>query len=64
MKNIGERNKPRTIFFFFFANAVFFPFSPQCGAWSYARLQSNRVNHEHQKYFWNVIVLREKNNQT
>ena len=51
--------------FFFFANAVFFPFSPQCGAWSHARLQSNRENHEHQKYFRNVIVLREKkNNQT
>ena len=23
-------------------------------------LQSNRENHEHQKYFWNVIVLQEK----
>ena len=23
-------------------------------------LQSNRENHEHQKYFWNVIVLPEK----
>ena len=23
-------------------------------------LQSNRENREHQKYFWNVIVLQEK----
>ena len=46
--------------FFFFPQRCFFPFSPQCGAWSHARLQSNRENHEHQKYFWNVIVLREK----
>ena len=23
-------------------------------------LQSNLENHEHQKYFWNVIVLQEK----
>ena len=59
-KNISERSKPRAIFFFFFANADFFPFSPQCGSWSQARLQSNRENREHQKYFWNVIVLWEK----
>ena len=48
-------------FFFFFANAVFFPLFPTCGAWSQARLLSNQENHEHQKYFWNVIVLPGKN---
>ena len=48
-------------FFFFSTNADFFPLSPQYGAWSQASLQSNRENREHQKYFWNVIVLREKN---
>ena len=26
-----------------------------------AVLQSNQENREHQKYFWNVIVLQEKN---
>ena len=62
-KNIGERSKPSAVFFFFFfsTNADFFPLCPQYGAWSQASLQSNRENREHQKYFWNVIVLREKN---
>ena len=45
--------------FFFSPKPIFFPFSPQWGAWSQASLQSNRENREHQKYFWNVIVLRE-----
>ena len=49
---MGERSKP---------SAIFFPFSPQWESWSQASLQSNRKNREHQKYFLNVIVLREKN---
>ena len=61
-KNIGERSKPSAVFFFFFTNADFFPLCPQYGAWSQASLQSNRENREHQKYFWNVIVLRGINN--
>ena len=59
-KNIGERSKPSAVFFF--TNADFFPLCPQYGAWSQASLQSNRENREHQKYFWNVIVLRGINN--
>ena len=51
-----------SFFFFFFTNADFFPLCPQYGAWSQASLQSNRENREHQKYFWNVIVLRGINN--
>ena len=66
-KNIGERSKPSAVFyfisFFFFTNADFFPLCPQYGAWSQASLQSNRENREHQKYFWNVVVLREKTNK-
>ena len=66
-KNIGERSKPSAVFLFFFFSPtpIFFPLCPQYGAWSQASLQSNRENREHQKYFWNVIVLREnkKNNQ-
>ena len=46
-------------FFFFPRTPIFSPFSPQYGAWPQASLQSNREN-QHQKYFWNVIVLREK----
>ena len=28
--------------------------------WSFPILQSNQENHEHQKYFWNDMVLQEK----
>ena len=57
----SEASGAQFFFFFFSTNADFFPLSPQYGAWSQASLQSNRENREHQKYFWNVIVLREKN---
>ena len=28
--------------------------------WSFSILQSNQENREHQKYFWNDIMLQEK----
>ena len=62
-KNIGERSKRSAFFFSFSPKPIFFPFSPQWEAWSQASLQSNRESREHQKYFWNVIVLREKTNK-
>ena len=66
IRKISASEASRARFFFFFGQSRFFssfPHNEEPGPTLSVIREICNLNHEHQNYFWNVNVLREKKNK-